>query len=79
MSKNTINVTSSYQQIASGAVVITVKTAGKGVLLFDENQNDSTAYRSSAPVGEQFSQSQTVPTFIRATGDGWVVIVDGVL
>ena len=79
MAKTTATVTTSWQQVATGPVVVTVKTQGDGVLLFDENQNDATAYRSSAPVGEQFQQNEILPTYARATGEGWVITIDGML
>lgn len=79
MAKARIVITQSYQQVASGAVVITVDKLGAGALHFDENQDDSTAYKSTEGAGGQFQQTEAIPTFMRATGDGWEVIVDGVL
>ena len=79
MAKATVEVTQVFQQVASGAAIITIATKGSGSLLFNEVASDDDAYRFSAAKEEQFDQSSSVPTFVRATGDGWVVIVDGVL
>ena len=79
MAKSTVVVTNSWQQVATGAVVITIESQGSDVILFDEAQNDATAYKSSSPVGDQFQQSETVATWVRSDGEGWVIIVDGVL
>lgn len=80
MSKNNItNINNSYQQVAAGAMVLTISKKGSGVLYIDEASNDATAYATSDSAGEQFQQTEALPTFIRATGAGWEVIVDGVL
>jgi hypothetical protein len=79
MAKNSVLVTNSYQLVASGPVVITVKSKGSGALLFDENQSDFTAYRTDAPVGDQFQETEARPTYVRSTGEGWRIIVDGEL
>ncbi len=79
MAKITVAITNSWQQVATGAVVITIESQGSDVILFDEAQNDATAYKSSSPVGDQFQQSEAVATWVRSDGEGWVVIVDGAL
>lgn len=79
MAKQLITVTDTWQQVAAGAAVFTVHTVGKGVLKFDEAQDDATAYSASPAVGEQFEQGTSVATFVRATGDGWKIVADGVL
>ncbi len=79
MAKARISVTQSWVQVATGAVVVTIDAIGDGVLFMNETASDATAYRSSDGVGAQFQQSEAVTTYVRATGDGWAVIVDGVL
>lgn len=76
----TILVTQSYQQIASGTAVVSVIQVGEGSLKFNQVASDIDALSvTNAVINEQFSQNETVPTFIRATGEGWKVLVDGVL
>jgi hypothetical protein len=79
MAKAVYTVTTNWQQIATGPVVLTIKAEGDGVIMFDEAQDDATAYVSSADVGDQFEQAAAVPTYVKATGDGWKVIADGTL
>ena len=80
MSKNNItNITTSYQQVATGAMVLTISKKGAGVLYINETAVDDTAYKTADLAGEQFQQTEALATHIRATGTGWEVIVDGVL
>lgn len=80
MSKiNITSITPTYQQVATGAMVLTISKKGSGVLYIDEASNDATAYATADTAGEQFQQTEALPTFIRATGTGWEVVVDGAL
>ncbi len=80
MAKAKFTVTQSWVQVAVGECAITIEQVGDGAIYFDEASNDVTAYKTVAPaIEDQFQQTDAVPTFVRATGDGWAVIVDGVL
>ena len=79
MAKSTIEITQSYQQIATGPVIITVLRRGKGSLLFNDTPSDVNALTDRASITQQFTEDENRLTFVRATGDGWKVIVDGVL
>jgi hypothetical protein len=79
MSKAEITITQSYQVVATGAAIISVKKQGAGALFFNETASDVAAYQVAAAPGEQFEQTAVVDTHVRASGDGWVIIADGVL
>jgi hypothetical protein len=80
MARAKITVTQSWQDAAIGKAVFTVVKVGEGSLLFNETASDATAHRDAgARVNSQYSQSETLPTKVRATGDGWEIIADGVL
>lgn len=79
MAKAKITVTQAWQDAATGAAVFTIEKHGDGALYFNETEDDATAYKTTGEAGEQFEQTNAVTTKVRATGDGWEVIVDGVL
>jgi len=79
MSKQLTQVTDSWQLIGAGKVTVTIDTVGSGTLYFNETENDSTAYKASGAAGDQFQQTETLPTYVRASGSGWSIIADGVL
>jgi len=79
MAKTRVIVSQTFEQIATGAVVVTVDKQGDGALLFNETATEDTAYKSHPEISEQFQQTEAVTTFVRATGDGWELIADGVL
>jgi hypothetical protein len=79
MAKALTTVTQAWQQIATGPAVFTIDTVGKGSIIFNETENDATAYRDAALPGDQFEQGDIKITKVRATGDGWKVLTDGVL
>ena len=82
MAKAEITVTTEWVQIAAGAVVLTITTPGEGVILFNTSASETAAYRAAeanASAYDQFEQTESVATFVKATGAGWVLIADGVL
>lgn len=79
MAKVEVVVTQTFAQVASGAAVITVTKKGPGAISFNESASDVAAYTVNAKVNEQFSQTEAVATWVKATGDGWEIIVDGAL
>jgi hypothetical protein len=83
MAKTTIILTDAYQSVATGAATFTIKQRGAGKILFnDVNTDDVAAYeygQGSTEINEQFKENETRTTYARATGAGWVIIVDGVL
>lgn len=80
MSRARVVVTQAWQQISSGAVVITVDISRqKGAIYFNESADDNTAVRVYPLATEQFVQTETLPTFVRADELGFEIIVDGAL
>lgn len=80
MARATTIVTNSFQQIASGSAVITVKTKGRGSLIFNETATESNANFEHPEAGAQFLQNQAGKTlFVKAAqaDAGWVVLTDG--
>ena len=78
MAKARVVVTQSYQTVATGRVVITIDVKGDGTLFF-ETGNDTTAYKTILGPGKQFQQTSSVDTQVKASGDGWEIIVDDTL
>ena len=79
MAKVTIEITQTWQQVASGKATFTAKTVGEGTLLFNDSASDTNAYRDKPNPGNQYLEDETRDTYCRATGDGWALLVDGVL
>jgi len=80
MAKAKFTITQSWQQVATGAAVFTIEKVGDGTIFFNETEDDVTAYRDSGLAGgEQYQQTAAVITTVRADGDGWELIADGVL
>lgn len=81
MARDTITVTDTWQQIATGAVTITIKSKGTDQILFNEIASDTDAlcWGSNLKGGNQFTQDQALPTWVRSDGSHWELIVDGVL
>lgn len=80
MAKQVVTVTDTFQQVAAGAVIITVNKRGNGSLLINETAVDATAYKVRADINEQFQQTDAVASYVRATDpSGWEILVDGVL
>ncbi len=78
MARATITLTDDYQQIASGAAIIYVKTAPQNVKLFlnDAAVDNNAMVRTPNPE-DGFQQTEAVATF--AKGEDIVLIVDGAL
>ena len=79
MAVNTVIVTDTYQQIATGAVTLTVQVKGTGSLLINETASDTDALEVNPEVNEQLLQNEAKATFVRSDGDGWVLHLDGTL
>lgn len=79
MARTTIDVTLDWQKIASGEVVITAIKNGAGSLRFNETASDVDAYVVLPGLNDQFSQTEPKDTYVRATGLGWDILVDGIL
>ena len=77
MAKATINVTTSWQLIASGAVAITVDTAGSKTLIFNEAASDTNATEFIAEKSDQWIQDEAKATYVKSSHTGWVLIADG--
>ncbi len=72
-------VTNAWEQIATGAVTITVDKQGDGTLRLNETATDVDALNSSPLPGEQFIQNEAKATFARSDGNGWELRLDGAL
>lgn len=74
--------TSSYVLLSGTTFILTVKAAGEGVLfLNDINTDDLAAEQISratpgARDGIQFEQGLVKNTYFRATGDGWILVLE---
>ncbi len=79
MAKVRVAITGSYQKVSSGTAVITIVERGEGIILLDETGDDDTAYSLLAQPRDQFEQTSNLDTYVRATGEGWIVIADGIL
>ena len=79
MARATTIVTDSFQQIASGAALFTIKKKGKGALIFNETATDSNANLEHPQAGGQFTQTEAKATHVRAqqANAGWEIITDG--
>jgi hypothetical protein len=79
MARQTVTLTDSWQQVASGKCVITVLDDGNGAIFFNETATDVDALPIRAKNNQQFAQASGVDTFMKASGDGWEILVDGVI
>ena len=79
MSRATITLTNSFQLVSSGVVTITVLTEGNGALVFNETATDSNANFEQASKEDQFIQTEAKDTYVRTTGEGWIILVDGTI
>jgi hypothetical protein len=78
MAKQTVTVTQNWTQIATGECIITITKAGTEPLQFNDQSGDSNLVEWLKPVGKQFEQTETVPTYVRSESE-WTLVVDGVL
>ena len=80
MATQTVTVTDTWQQIASGVCVITVKKRGTGGnLYFNEVASDVDSRYWDKPAGKQFAQNEAIATWVKSSGTGWVLVVDGAI
>ncbi len=79
MARSTVSVTTSWQLVASTkAVFLTTRVPDKGgCLMFNEAASDDDALcLHYIKAQEQVFQNENKETYVRATGDGWVLQVD---
>jgi hypothetical protein len=83
MARAKIEVTREWQQIATGRAIFSVletSQGSEGALFFNESATDLTSNRIPNPkVASQYQQSDDLPTYVRATKDGYVLLADGAL
>lgn len=79
MARATVVITQNFQLVASGVVTMTVVKQGKGTLIFNETSTDSNANTETAVAEDQFLQTEVKDTYVRATGDGWTLLIDGTI
>jgi hypothetical protein len=78
MARTLYNVTTSWQQIATGICTITIQKYVPGTILFDEASNDATALKNNGPSMSQIVQNEDKPTFMKGLVSGSTVVVDEV-
>lgn len=76
MSRSAVTVTTSWALVASAVVTITVREFGNGVLMINDESVDATAEVYDMIKRERVQQNANKPTYLKATGTGWVVIID---
>jgi hypothetical protein len=80
MTVSTVDVTDTWQQIATGVCTITIISTGNKRLLFNEIASDTGLYPTSPQgIEAQYRQDENKPTFVRSTSDGdevWSIRVD---
>lgn len=81
MARTALTITEVYQLASAITAVFTVRQAGEGTLIInDVNTDDDAAERVSKDtpgiVGLQFEQGLAKNTYMRATGTGWVVLIE---
>lgn len=81
MAKTQVVVTDTWQNIATGPAVFTIKKVGVGNIAFNTTETLDTAYEDVPAVGDQFQQTDALNTKVKAdrADAGWVIIVDGAL
>jgi len=70
MARTVITLTDAWQQVATGACIVRVKSIGaaSATLSLNESADDSTALNASAVPGDQYAQSESKPTFGKGAG-----------
>ena len=76
MARSTVDVTTTFQQVATVACVISIKQLGTGALIFNELADDATATGYVPDIVDQFQQTENKATWVRTTGEGWQIVVD---
>lgn len=76
MARQVITVTTAWQQASTGKAVYTVTKRGTGALFLNTTEDDPTANVFTPSVGEQIEQTEAIITHVKASGLGWVVLVD---
>jgi len=79
MARATTAITDIFQQIGSGPVTITVLNQGTGSLFFNETAVESNANVVTGVAGDQYSQTEIKDTYVKSSGEGWVLLTDGSL
>ena len=77
MARSTVNITNTYQQIATGVATITVHKSGSGTLYLNETATDVNANNFKPDNSDQYIQDEAKNTWVRSDGLGWVLLVDG--
>lgn len=80
MARAEILTTTEWQQIATGAVLLTIIKRGRGAVLVNESATDTDANRFGSDVraNDQLQQFSDVETWVRHTGGTpWAILVDG--
>lgn len=79
MARDTITPTTSWEQIATGQLTITVTKQGTGNLMFNETAADLDANEMHPELGEQIIQTEAKATYVKTLGADWELLVDGAL
>jgi len=67
----------SWLQIATGVALFRIREAGEGTLYVNNATDLDTARRFSGAdeIDKEFTAADDVPTYARASGDGWKIAV----
>lgn len=79
MSREVVIPTDAWALVASGVCMITIKVQGRrGALLINDAPDDNTAMRVPSGTGryQDFTRNGGGPTYVRAIGKNWALIVD---
>jgi hypothetical protein len=68
-----------WTEVATGECVVTILSAPSGNIAFNESASDTNQLKVATSYGKQFMQNQALPTFVKASEDGWIILVDGAL
>ena len=78
MARSKIVITESYQEIATGPAMITIRKVGAGTILFNDVNTDDIAaeFMHSTYKNKQIQRTAVISTCCRSTGLGWEIVVD---
>ena len=82
MARTVVEPTSSYALLSGTTFILTVKVAGEGVLFLNDVNTDNDAAEQisrgtpGARDGLQFEQGLVKNTYVKASGTGWVLVLE---
>ena len=81
MAVQKVEVTTEWQRVGTGKIIITVTNTGRHSLNFNSTATDETRISFRPKVGDQFLEDEERETYVKCSkeGDSWELVVDGVL